>query len=191
MNLAVIDDSDDARTALMILLKKHLPEANIFEAPDVESGLTIIRKVNPEIIFLDVMMPDGSGFDLLGKISNPTFKVVFVSGYDKFALQAFKFSAVDYLVKPVIEHELKDTLARLAKAISQQSMNLMLSALQLNADSRKARKQLVLRDIDNVYVVDVNEIIRCQSTDSYTTFYILNQKPIIVSKQLKEYEELL
>lgn len=191
MTLAIIDDSADARMALSYLLKKYLPEIQIIEANDVRSGISIINRFHPEIVFLDVMMPDGSGFDLLLQISNPGFKVVFVSGYDKFALQAFKFSAVDYLVKPVNEDELKETLERLSKAISQQSVQMMFSALQLNIDKRNTKKQLVLRDIENVYIVEVNEIMRCQSSDSYTTFYLVNQKPIVVSRQLKEYEELL
>jgi two-component system LytT family response regulator len=191
MTVAVIDDSDDARFALIELLKKHLPQAHVEEATGVEAGVTLIRKIKPEIVFLDVMMGDGTGFDLLSKIINPDFKVVFVSGYDRFAVRAFKFSAVDYLVKPVIESELIETLHRLSKVLSQQSINLMLSALQLNNDQSKKKKQLVLRDTDSVYSVDVKEIIRCQSSDNYTTFYFNNQTPLMISRPLKEFEELL
>jgi two-component system, LytTR family, response regulator len=191
MTLAVVDDSPDARFALITLLKRNLQQADVFEADGVESGLQLIKKVKPEVVFLDVMMGDGTGFDLLSKIPNPDFKVVFVSGYDTFAVRAFKFSAVDYLVKPVVESELVETISKLSKVLTQQGLHLMLQALQLNSDQSKKRKQLVLRDTDNVYAIDVHDIIRCQSTDNYTTFYTLNQKPIMVTKPLKEFDEML
>jgi two-component system, LytTR family, response regulator len=191
MTLAVVDDSPDARVTLITLLKKHLPQAAIHEADSVQSGYQLIHRIKPEIVFLDVMMPDGTGFDLLSKIPNPDFKIVFVSGYDTFAVRAFKFSAVDYLVKPVVEAELIETMSKLSKSLASQGLSLMLQALQLNSDQSKKKKQLVLRDIDNVYAIDVKDIIRCQSTDNYTTFYTVNQKPIMVSKPLKEFDELL
>jgi two-component system LytT family response regulator len=189
--LAVVDDSPDARFALITLLKKHVASVEIHEADSVGTGFQLINRVKPEIVFLDVMMPDGTGFDLLAKIPNPDFKVIFVSGYDTFAVRAFKFSAVDYLVKPVVEDELTETLARLSKVFTRQSMDLMLQALQLNSDHTKKKKQLVLRDTDAVYAIDVQDIIRCQSSDNYTTFYTTNQKPIMVSRPLKEFDELL
>jgi two-component system, LytTR family, response regulator len=191
MTIAVIDDSPDARFTLITFLRKHLPQAAIEEADGVQNGLALIKRIKPEIVFLDVMMGDGNGFDLLSRIASPDFKVVFVSGYDSFAVRAFKFSAVDYLVKPVMESELIETLGRLSKAMSQQSFNLMLSALQLNSDQSKKKKQLVLRDAEAVYAVDVTDIIRCQSSDNYTTFYFSNQAPVMISRSLKEFEELL
>lgn len=191
MILAVVDDSPDARVALITLLKKYLSQAIVHEADSVQTGYDLIHRVKPDIVFLDVMMPDGTGFDLLSKIPNTDFKIVFVSGYDTFAVRAFKFSAIDYLVKPVVEHELVETIGKLSKALTQQGLNLMLQALQLNTDQSKKRKQLVLRDTDNVYAIDVHDIIRCQSNDNYTTFYTINQKPIMVTRPLKEFDEML
>jgi two-component system, LytTR family, response regulator len=191
MTLAVVDDSPDARFALITLLKKHLPEVEIYEADSVSTGFQLINRIKPEIVFLDVMMADGTGFDLLTKIPAPDFKVVFVSGYDTFAVRAFKFSAVDYLVKPVVESELTETLSRLSKALTRQSMDLMLQALQLNSDQTKKKKQLVLRDADAVYAIDIHDIIRCQSSNNYTTFYFQHRPSLMITKPLKEFEELL
>jgi len=191
MILAVIDDSSDARATLANLLKNQFPFAEIHEADGVQSGLQLIRKIKPEVIFLDVMMTDGTGFDLLAKIPSPDFKIVFVSGYDTFAVRAFKFSAVDYLVKPVVESELIETITRLSRALTQQGLNLMLQALQFNNDQSRKKKQLILRDTDNVYAIDVDDIVRCQSDDNYTTFYTVNQKPIMVTRPLKEFDEML
>lgn len=191
MTLAVVDDSPDARTTLITLLKKHLPQASVHEADGVEAGFKLIKQINPEVVFLDVMMGDGTGFDLLAKIPSIDFKIVFVSGYDTFAVRAFKFSAIDYLVKPVVESELIETISKLSKALTQQGLNLMLQALQLNTDQSKKKKQLVLRDTDNVYAIDVHDIIRCQSNDNYTIFYTTTQKPIMVTKPLKEFDEML
>ena len=191
MTIAVVDDSPDARFALITLLKKHVPMAIVHEADNVEKGIQLINKIKPETVFLDVMMPDGSGFDLLSKISNRDFNVVFVSGYDTFAVRAFKFSAIDYLVKPIVEAEFVETLTRLSKSFSRQGMDLMLAALQLNADQTKKRRQLILRDSEAVYATDVKDIVRCQSSDNYTTFFFQSRPSLMITKPLKEFEELL
>lgn len=191
MTITIVDDSVDARSALIALLQRHVVNATFTEADGVESGVLLIQKVKPHVLFLDVMMADGTGFDLLARIPNPDFKIVFVSGYDKYAVQAFKFSAVDFLLKPVVESELVDTLSRLSKSLSKQSMDLMLAALQINSDQTKRKRQLILRDAEAVYATDVKDIVRCQSSDNYTTFYFQNKTSLMVTKPLKDFEELL
>lgn len=191
MTIAIVDDSCDARSALATLLKRNISNAIIVEADGVEDGISLVQRTKPEVVFLDVMMGDGTGFDLLSKIPNQDFKVVFVSGYDTYAVRAFKYSAVDYLVKPVVESELIDTLSRLSKSLSKQSIDLMMAALQINADQSKKRKQLVLRDAEAVYATDIKDIIRCQSSNNYTTFYFQGRPTLMITKPLKEFEELL
>jgi two-component system, LytTR family, response regulator len=191
MNILLIDDEADARFTLRSLLLQQEPLAQIREAGGVEEGLNLIRSANPEIVFLDVMMKDGTGFDLLKQLPAIDFKLVIVSGHDEFALQAFRFSAIDYLVKPVDSDELQATLARIRSLSTQpwrQMMDVLKQSIQPTID---VDRKIVLKDMNAVYVVSVRSIIRCEASDNYTTFHLTNQSPIIISRPLKEYDELL
>lgn len=189
MKIALIDDEADARKTLHLLLKTEAT-AEIREASGVESGIALLHSFQPDIVFLDIMMKDGTGFDLLNRLSVIGFKLVIVSGHDEFALKAFRFSAIDYLLKPVDQDELRKTLARIQTANQypwQQMMEVLKQSIQpvIGTDRR-----IVLRDMNTVYVVSVSSIIRCEASDNYTTFYLTDQAPIIVSRPLKEYDEL-
>lgn len=191
MKMALIDDELDARKTLQTYLLQEEPSANIQQADGIKSGLEVIHSFHPDIVFLDVMMKDGTGFDLLKQLTSIDFKLVIVSGHNEFALQAFRFSAIDYLVKPVDGEELRETLARIRAAGTQpwqQVMNVLKQSIQPVKD---ADRKLVLKDMNTVYVVAVNSIVRCEAADNYTTFFLADQAPIVVSKPLKEYDELL
>lgn len=191
MNVALIDDEDDARYTLRSLLLQEDSIFNIQEANSVAKGLQLIREYKPELVFLDVMMPDGTGFDLLKQLPAIDFKLVIVSGHNEFALQAFRFSAIDYLVKPVGKDELHETLARI-KANTAQPWQQMMDVLKQSIQpTKETDRKIVLKDMNAVYVVSVSSIIRCEASDNYTTFYLTDQPPIVVSRPLKEYEELL
>jgi two-component system LytT family response regulator len=190
MKVALIDDEVDARKALRALLQQEMPSAIIEEATSIATGLTLIKSSQPDIVFLDIMMKDGTGFDLLKQLPAINFKLVIVSGHDEFALQAFRFSAIDYLVKPVDLDELKTTLARLKPASTpwEQVMEVLKQSIQpVQSENRK----IVLRDQQSIYVVSVSSIIRCEAKDNYTAFHFTDQNPIVVSRPLKEYDELL
>jgi two-component system, LytTR family, response regulator len=191
MNVALIDDEDDARYTLRSLLLQEDSTFNIQEANSVSAGLKLIREYKPDLVFLDVMMKDGTGFDLLKQLPTIDFKLVIVSGHHEFALQAFRFSAIDYLVKPVDQDELHETLARI-KANTAQPWQQMMDVLKQSIQpAKETDRKIVLKDMNAVYVVSVNSIIRCEASDNYTTFYLRDQSPIVVSRPLKEYEELL
>lgn len=191
MKIALIDDEEDARKALHTLLTGEITGVEIQQASGVESGLTLIQSFNPDIVFLDVMMKDGTGFDLLKRLAAINFKLVIVSGHDEFALKAFRFSAIDYLLKPVDRDELRKTLARIQVAGQypwQQMLEVMKQTISPIAESDR---KIVLRDMNTVYIVSVKSIVRCEASDNYTTFYLTDQAPVIVSRPLKEYDELL
>lgn len=189
MKVAIIDDEPDARKTLRYFLTTLQPDCTIQEADHVAAGLKLIASYQPDLVFLDVMMPDGTGFDLLKQLPTITFKLVIVSGHQEFALQAFRFSAIDYLVKPIDVDELRQTLERLKPAQPwNQIMEVLKQAVQpMPATDRK----IVLKDLNAMYVVSVTSIIRCEASDNYTTFFLADQSPIVVSRPLKEYDDLL
>jgi two-component system, LytTR family, response regulator len=191
MKMAIIDDEEDARVTLRTCLLSEEPTAMIKEADGVASGLKLLHDLKPEIVFLDVMMKDGTGFDLLKQLPSLDFKLVIVSGHNEFALQAFRFSAIDYLVKPIDSDELRATLSRIRSSITlpwQQMMDVLKQSIQ---PAKEADRKIVLKDMNAVYVVLVSSIIRCEASDNYTTFFFTDQAPIIVSRPLREYDDLL
>lgn len=188
----IIDDEDHIRTTLSRFLKKYCPQINLIgEANSVASAEKAIIKHHPDLILLDIKMDDGTGFDLLRRIDNIDFKVIFVTAYEQYALQAFKFSAIDYILKPVNPEELAEAVGR-AEEMMQEDFNSQLTVLEnnLNADDQQKRK-LVLKTQDNIHLIDVKDISHCESDGCYTTVYTDRNEAIIVSKPLKEYDELL
>ncbi len=164
----------------------------IHEANGVEAGIEAIHQFHPDVVFLDVEMDDGTGFELIQKLEIVSFQLVFVTAYDKYAMEAFKQNAIDFLLKPVDTDDLLVTLQKVAKAIqgnqiAQQLESLKRTMIELNPHNQR----IVLKDIKSIYFVKINDIIYCESDGSYTTFHLEDKKKITVSRILKEYETLL
>jgi two-component system LytT family response regulator len=180
------------RQSLEKLLKKHCPNVRVIDQADgVASGLASIRKHHPELVLLDIKMDDGTGFDLL-KIAEPLdFRVIFITAYDQYALEAFRFSALDYLLKPVIPDNLVEAVKK-AEGQKIRDLEIQLHQLKnnLNTDDY-SRKRIVLRTLEHIHVLQVDNIIYCESEGSYTKFFLDDSKMIMVSKTMREYEELL
>lgn len=192
MKIALIDDEADSRNTLRTMLASHLPLAIVHEADGVSTGLALIEQIEPDLIFLDVMMKDGTGFNLLEQLPSPnTFKVIIVSGHDEFALKAFRFSALDYLLKPLDEDELRHTLSRIQPPVPQPWQQVMDVLKQNMQATQSSDRKIVLKDMDAVYVVAVSSIIRCEASNNYTTVHLTDQPSILVSRPLKEYEDML
>ncbi len=151
------------------------------------------------MVLLDVEMNDGTGFDLLKQITNPTFKLIFTTAHNQYAIQAFKFSAIDYLLKPVDPIELNNALLKAKDLSAGQAGNISNNALQNQlavlmqqiSGKPETEKQIVLKDIDKTYFIKMNDILYCEAEGSYTKFYLCNAEPIFVSRNLRSYEELL
>ncbi|MFZ4463168.1 MAG: LytR/AlgR family response regulator transcription factor [Bacteroidales bacterium] len=183
----IIDDEQNARLALKSLLVSLAPEIQVIgEAGDVASGLELISQNRPDLVFLDVQMPDGTGFDLLEQIPEPAFKVIFVSAFDRFAVTAFRFSAIDYLLKPVQADDLLHALDKIDKGNESQT-----AKIKVLLGNRSGIEKIVLPSLDELLFVKVDEIIRCESDNNYTYFYLSGNERILVSRTLKDYEELL
>lgn len=185
----IIDDEKNGRSTLISLIKENCPELEIMgEAFNVESGIDLIERVHPDIIFLDIEMPDGTGFDLLSKIDSVDFDVIFVTAYDKYAVKAFQFSAIDYLLKPVSHELLISAIQKLKKNFNVKDLTNKIDALLENA---KKLEKLVLPTSEGVHIIKIENIIRCSADDYYTVFHLKDGNKITVSKTLKEYANTL
>jgi len=167
----------------------------IGEADSVATGAKLLLELQPQVVFLDIHLGDGTGFDLLeevnkkGKINS---QVVFITAHEQYAIKAFRFSALDFLLKPVDPEELEKVIEKI-KAIWDKTDNyahidLLLENIRKKVDNFK---RIALSNSDGMHLFEINDIIRCESEDNYTKFYIKNNKPLLISKTLKEYEDLL
>lgn len=187
----IIDDENRTRQLIANMIDSFGYDVEtIPEGENVESGIKAIEKHNPDIVFLDIQMPDGTGFDVLRSIDNKNFVVIFITAHEEFAIKAIKFSALDYLLKPVDPTELEAALKKAIQAVQEEGESTQFEALQKNINPHEKRR-LVLKTQESVHVVDLDDIIRCEADRNYTSFFLTNNKKILVSKTLKEYETLL
>ncbi len=187
----IIDDERQARASLKELIDlSGLPIQVVGEADGVQTGVNAILEHRPELLLLDIQLGDGTGFDVLDRTLFKNFKVVFITAYDQFALQAFKFSAVDYLLKPVAEKDFRDAISKVVLSHSTSENHPNVAALMSNLISG-SKKRLAVPGADNISLFDLDEIIHFQSDGSYTRVFIQGGKQILSGKSLKEYESLL
>jgi two-component system LytT family response regulator len=192
LRTVIIDDEYHIRDTLVNMLEMNCPDVRVVgQASGVVSGIATIKELQPELVFLDIQMKDGTGFDLLQAMPTIDFKVVFVTAYDHYALQAFRFSAVDYLLKPVNPEQLKEAVTRAGNLIHE-DFNKQMKVLEENLKSvTNKNKKIILRTAESIHLLDVGNIICCDSDSSYTTVHTVEGEKIIVSKTLKDYEEML
>lgn len=191
MRVVLIDDDTAVRDNLKILLSIYAPEAQIVgEANGVQAGLECIKSNRPDLVLLDVEMKDGTGFDLLAIYGQLDFKLIFVTGHNEYAIKAFKYSALDYVLKPVDPDDLKVALEKAGQAFDDKEQNLKVSTLVQNKQAASTDKKVILKDAETVYLVAVKDIVRCESEANYTHFFLADGRRVMVSKTLKEYDQL-
>lgn len=193
IRIIIVDDEKRIRNSLVNILKLHYPNAVVVaEAENVQSAIAAIETHNPDVVLLDIKMPGGSGFDLLKKISPIKFKLIFITAFDQYAIQAFKFSALDYLLKPVIPRELVSALQYAEEHIAVEDMNARFNVFLENIGGIKNEgKKIILNSHETIHVLSLNEIIRCEADRNYTIFHVRDKKTILVSRSLKEYDDML
>ncbi|MBK6266950.1 response regulator transcription factor [Marivirga sp. S37H4] len=191
MRIILIDDDAVVRDNLKTLLSIYSPESVVIaEADGVKTGLACIKEYKPDLVLLDVEMKDGTGFDLLSFYGKLDFKVIFVTGHDGYAIKAFKFSAIDYVLKPIDPDDLVSALKKVHQPEDSDEQNLKVANLVQNKKTDFAEQKIILKDAETVYLVAVKNIIRCESETNYTRFYLVDGRVLMVSKTLKEYDML-
>jgi two-component system, LytTR family, response regulator len=189
----IIDDEPHAAQVLQILLEKHCPqitvEAVCHAAKEAEK---LIRAIDPQLVFLDIEMPHMNGFELLEKLSPVTFQVIFTTSYDQYAIKAIRFSALDYLLKPVDPQELKAAVKKSAGLLSPVTLPGQLDILR-----EKLRQpttlvnRIALPTMEGLEMVPVDSILYCMANSNYTSLVLKDRQKLIVSRTLKEIEEML
>ncbi|MCK5171710.1 MAG: response regulator, partial [Bacteroidales bacterium] len=161
----IIDDEKNAREAIAKIAEQYCDNISIIGyAEDVESGVKAIKKYNPDLVLLDIKMPDGTGFDILQQIDNINFSTIFITAFNEYAIKAFKFSAIDYLLKPIDVDEFKSAIEKVEKAKEQQNTKLKLDVFLENINNiSKEVKKIILKTSDSIHLINVNEILRCES----------------------------
>jgi two-component system LytT family response regulator len=189
----IVEDEMPSRQTLSGLLKLYCKNVKLVaEADGMKSGLEAIREHKPDIVFLDIEMPDGSGFKLLESLETIDFEIVFTTAYDQFAIRAIKFSALDYLLKPIFPEDLVASVQKAAEKKDLKHTRKSVDVLLENMRMTEANTpKIVLSTSENINVYKVADIIRCESDNYYTIFYFTNGKKLMVSKTLKEHEEML
>jgi len=189
--IVIIDDENRTRELIARMIDSFGFDVVTYpEGENVQSGIEAIEMHQPDIVFLDIQMPDGTGFDVIRSIENKSFEVIFITAHEEFAIKAIKFSALDYLLKPIDTTELKAALEKALDAIDDKKESSQFDALQKNIQPSEKRR-LVLKTQESVHVVELDQIIRCEADRNYTSFFLKDSKKILVSKTLKEYETLL
>lgn len=195
INWLIVEDNVSAREMLEELLSELYPNVDsITGVENITEGLEFIQKNKPELVFLDVELPDGTAFDLLKKINQIDFRIIFTTAHEKYALQAIKYSALDYLLKPINIEELENAIEKIDKEVERQSIDLKIKTLLTNIaeESNQCSRRIILKDKYGIQIVRIEDIIHLEAMGNYTKFFIKNREhPIVNSKILKEYVKLL
>ena len=191
----LIDDEPQSRHFLCHALQQHFPDIHIAaEASNVKEGLAEINSLHPDIVFLDVQMNGETGFDLLKQLPHINFALIFTTAFDNYALKAFRFNAVDYLLKPIIPDELIEAVTKIIHrnnsliADSKQQVSELYNQLK---NPQKPQDKIAVPTADGFLIIPVQDIVYCLAKSNYTEFHLTDNKTILSSYTLKQYDELL
>lgn len=185
----LVDDDSTCMLMLENLLAGHFPMVQILGKADcVSNAIPLINETQPDLVFLDINLPDGEGFDVISKVSFKDFQVTFITAYDKYAVRAFECSALYYIVKPVTYEGLKTAIDKYNRE-SKSDFNTKLNVLRETLKSKN--EKIIISSSDGLNIVKLGDIIRLEADDVYTLFYMANGQRFIASKPLNNYERIL
>jgi two-component system LytT family response regulator len=192
LKAVIVDDEPDAVQFIESLLQEYCPRIEVAgKAHSATEGVDVIRAVQPDLVFLDVQMPHGSGFDLLSVLPEKTFDVIFITAYNQYALQAIKFSAIDYILKPININEFIEAVHKVEeKRAGNGNREKVYQTLLENLRMPRPVK-LAIPTTDGIEYLNTSEIIRVEADRSYSWFFMTGGRKYLVSRNLKEYQELL
>ena len=194
IKVLVVDDEVRARNVLKHYLENFVPEVTeIRQAESVDAALQVLYIYQPDIVFLDIEMPYKNGFQLLTEIKDPLFDVIFTTAYNQYAIQAIRFSALDYLLKPVDPDELKASVMRhIEKKENSKEKKALFDNLVNNIEKKEVKDfKIAVPSAEGVYFFTIDEILRLEADRSYTHIHLTKKRPFIASKTLKHFEEML
>lgn len=192
MKAVIVDDEAPVRNTISALLKERFPDITVSaSACSVAEGIAAVTEHKPDILFLDIELPDGLGFDLLKQVGQVRFRTIFITGHQEYALDAIKVSALDYILKPVDEDELRAAIIKAREIINHEEEQLKLLVLSENMQGKKVLKRIILRTAEALQLIAVNDIIRAEAESNYTHFHLAGGKHVMVSRTIKEYEAML
>ncbi len=188
----IVDDESASREVLARQLEHFCPEVEILgTAQNGADAAHLIREIRPDVVFLDVEMAGETGFDLLKNLSEIKFDVVFTTAHEKYAMEAIRFSALDYLMKPILAEELKRAVSRLLQKNSEKERHRHMDALIYNINYSNTDKKIALPMQNGFEFISISEVVRCESASNYTLFFLSNGENMLVSRTLLEFEKLL
>lgn len=186
----IVDDELEGRNTIFNILNSYCDQIKVVaQAENVMEGIEVIKDNKPDVLFLDIQMPDGSGFDLLERLPEINFQVIFVTAYDQFALKAIKFSALDYILKPVDPQQLIDAVNKIREPHDE--INTITNKIQTLLRNKNGFERITLPTFEGFRFINLKDIIRCESDNNYTNFLLNSGEKILVTKTLKEYDETL
>ena len=192
MRAILVDDDPQARRILLALLQEYCPQVEVVgQAEDVPTGVRTIHALNPDIVFLDIEMPGYLGIQLPEFFDNPSFDIIFTTAHDGYALRAFEIAAIDYLLKPIQIDRLEQAVAKAARNRANPQTASRLLAFQESLQSETGRGKIVLPIAEGYLFVRPDEILYLLADRSYTTIHLLENRQVVVSRTLKEFEQLL
>ena len=188
----IVEDEPELRDIISRLLQNNFRDiALIGETDSVDGGVELIQKEKPDLLLMDVEIKGGTGFNILQKVKPYEFKLVVITAFNQFAIKAIKFSAIDYILKPINEFEFVNAIQNALKMIENNQMELQMANFFDLYEKQAQAKKIVLRTSESMHIIDIADIEYCKSDNSYTTFYLSGGGKILVSKSIKEYSELL
>lgn len=192
-SVAILEDEKHQQEILMNLLQENFPDLKVISIiSSVAEGRELLPKIRPDLVFMDVMLPPETSFDLLGELPTIPFEIIFTTSFEEYAVKAFRLSAVDYLVKPMVKDEFVRAVEKFKQRRTSKATNEHIQLLLENIQTTSLEyTKIALPTLTGYLFIKVNDIVRCESDNTYTTFFTTDKRKIVVSKTLKECEQML